>query len=369
VRHQGSRSNRTNGPNNIDMMKWPKEVMPPARPVPFKPLSWHFKFPRYARFEDKRVVNVTKLRDQACQGLYAIVGNTLFQQAGVPAGEQKHFVRMFVNGAYYHYMQRFERIDEDMLTRFYGADHVVGDLWKSVGARWDEGPYGWGDERLLEDWCGYSAAERYDWTYKRITLKDWKTGSADVKTLIENLHAARAGGPAALRTFFEKTFDMNAMLNYMAVLNWMSPWDDAFQNHFLYRQADGRWLMIPTDMDNLFGSNPPSAADGSFFDGVENARANRNNLMNFIKDSFLRTFRQEFIQRLKDLSQDVLHPNNVAALVDEALTRYDVEEAKLAPAGIITVPMCGGGDPVVTATRMKNFARVRWERIQDGLFD
>jgi hypothetical protein len=238
-----------------------------------------------------------------------------------------------------------------------------------VGARWDEGPYGWGDERILEDWCGYPAAERYDWTYKRITLKDWKAGSADVKTLIENLHAARAGGPAALRTFFEKTFDVNSMLNYMAVLNWMSPWDDAFQNHFLYRRADGRWLMIATDMDNLFGSNPPSAADGSFFDGVENVRANRNNLMNYLKDAFLRTFRQEFIQRLKDLSQDVLHPNNVAALVDEALSRYNLEEAKQAPAGIITVPMCGGGDPTVTATRMKNFARIRWERVQDGLFD
>ena len=45
VRYQGSRFNRING-LNIDLARWPKEVAIPARPSPFRALSWHFNFPR-----------------------------------------------------------------------------------------------------------------------------------------------------------------------------------------------------------------------------------------------------------------------------------------------------------------------------------
>ena len=77
------------------------------------------------------------------------MANPLFEQAGVPAARAAGYVRLYVNGAYYHYMQRMEHVDEDLLRRFYGNDHEVGDLFKSTGTRWDEGPFGWGDERPL----------------------------------------------------------------------------------------------------------------------------------------------------------------------------------------------------------------------------
>ena len=64
-------------------------------------------------------------------------------------------------------------------------------------------------------------------------------GSGDVRALIEELHAARAEGLPALRAFFERHFDLARLTDYMVVRNWLSAWDDVWQNHYLYRRADG----------------------------------------------------------------------------------------------------------------------------------
>jgi hypothetical protein len=155
----------------------------------------------------------------------------------------------------------------------------------------------------------------------------------------------------------------------MVVRNWLSAWDDVWQNHYLYRRADGKFMVLPTDMDNHFGFAGPSAFDGSFFSGVVNGRSNYRDLPNYLKDSFLRAYRAEFLARVEELSRSVLHPDNVTALIDEALAEYALEEAKEAPAGITLSGGCGLGDPVIVANRMKNFVRLRHERVLDRLFD
>ena len=369
ARYQGSRSNRTGGPPIMpDPTRWPMDGTRPDRPSP-RALSWHFNFPRWARFEGLRGFNLVKMPDQSCQGFFVRVGNALFESVGIPATHTR-YVRLHINGSYYHYTQRMERLDEDVLRRFFGKGHQIGDLFKSEGARWDEGPYGWGDERPLRDHCGFTADQRYAWTYKRATNEDWKSGSPEVRKLIEDLHAARAAGMPAMRQFLGDHFDLEALRNYMAVRNWLSPWDDVFQNHFLYRKADGKWMVFPTDLDNHFGFSTPSASDGSFFSGVENSRSSyRDYLFNFIKDTYLRAYRDEFIARIKELSNSVLHPNNVLPLIDDAAAEYDVTEARAAPAGVPLSPQCGGGDPNLVVNRMKQFVRERHERVLDGLFD
>jgi hypothetical protein len=279
-------------------------------------------------------------------------------------------VRLYINGSYYHFTQRMERVGEDVLRRHFGKNHPIGDLFKVEGARWDEGPYGWGDERLLEPYCGFTAQERYDWTYKRGTHEDWKSGSAEVKKLLEDLHAARAAGLPAIRKYFEDHFDVAAVHNYMAIRNWLGAWDDVFQNHFLYRRTDGKWMILPTDLDNHFGFSPPSAIDASFFAGMQNGRSSyRDYLWNYLKDSFLRAFRAEFIARLKELSATTLHPNNVLPLIDDALADYSLDEAKAAPAGVTISAQCAAGDPVQVANRMKVFVVNRHERVLEGLLD
>jgi CotH kinase protein/Lamin Tail Domain len=366
ARYQGSRVNRWAGPRAFDPMLWPPSEKLPSHVQ--MPLSWHFNFPRYARFEGKRSFNLNKLTDAACQGFLTRVGNTLFEEAGIPAA-QASYVRLYINGRYYHYMQRLEHVDEELLVRHFGPQHDVGDLFKSVGARWDEGPYGFGDESLLGPHCGFSKDERYDYTYKRQTFEDERPGSAEVRVMLEALHAARDKDIPALRDFFMTHFDLDALTNYMVVRNWLGALDDVWQNHYLYRKADGRWMVLPTDLDNHFGFSLPSAVDASFFSGVANGRSNWRDLPNYLKDSFLRAFREEFVARVRTLSGTVLHPSNVLAVIDEAAADYVVDEAKAAPAGLSASSQCGQGDPGPVVQRMKAFVRARHERVLDGLFD
>ena len=167
-----------------------------------------------------------------------------------------------------------------------------------------------------------------------MTNSDWKSGSADVRTLVEGLEAARAGGVPAIRQFFEQTFAMDELTTYMAVINWMVAWDDQYHNHYLYkRPADGRWMMMPTDLDNVMGTAAPSTADASFFAGQCERRSNRNDYWNRLKDAYLRAFRPEFLARVQELDRTVLEPNQVAALVGSVAADFQAEEAAAAPAG------------------------------------
>ena len=126
VRYQGSGVNRTGATRGIDRRAWPMEVEMPARPSPFRALSWRMNFPRYQRFEKKAAFNLNKLTDGTCLGFSYAVGTALFEQASVPAGERPHYVRLHVNGAYYNYMQRMERVDEELIERFYGKEPAHG---------------------------------------------------------------------------------------------------------------------------------------------------------------------------------------------------------------------------------------------------
>lgn len=371
TRYQGSSVNRTGGPRNIDLRAWPMTVPPPARPAPFRPLSWRVAFPRHNRLDRKSAFNLNKLNDGSCLGFSYGVAVTLFEQAGLPAGEPPTYVRLYVNGAYYHYAQRMERVDEELLRRFYGNDHPMGDLFKSTGIRWEQGPFDWGDERPLGAACGYSAEQRYATTYERQSLEDRKQGSPEVQKLIEDLHAARAAGLPAMRKFIEDNFDVPLLSTYMALRNWMAPWDDYFHNHYLYRRTDGRWQLIPNDFDGEMLNTGFSVVESSFFHGRENDRSNRNNWFNYIKDTYLQAFRPEFVARLEQLSQTVLHPGNVEAIIDEVAARYDIAEAKASPIAVMSpmLPMCSLGDAPMVAARMKSFARRRHERLLDGLLD
>ncbi len=366
ARYQGSRVNRMSGAN-IDLRKWPATVPIPPQPSPFRALSWHINFPRYQRFNDgkdfvdRRTFNLNKLT-QSCQGFQTRVNNRLFEQAGVGAARAK-WVRFHVNGALYHHMLQMEHLDEEFLRRFYGKNHQVGDLFKSVGYRWEEGPYGSGAEVLIPPYCGYTAEERYNWTYKRMTLKDWKGNSGEAMKLVIDLNAARAAGLPAMRKFFADNFDMELLLNYFGVLQWLAPWDDFFQNHFLYKRSDGKWVIFPTDQDNSMGGGAPSASDASFFIGVQNARSNRSDYWNTLKDSFLRAYRNEFIDRVRELAKTVLSPDNVWAATDELTADYAYEDAVQSPAGVAC------GVPATSITRMKNFAVARHQRVLAGFWD
>jgi hypothetical protein len=333
VRYHGSRYNRRNGPT---VGTWP---YPRPNYGPLLGLSWRIGLPRYAQIDGDDVLILNKLT-QSCPGYTSVVGFRLYELADIPAPRTR-YARLHVNGGYYRYMIQYEHPGESMMRSYHAAEALehpdlpregVGNLFKSGGCNCDEGPFGWGDERPLGSYCGHTAQVRYEHTYERRT-HDW-SGPEELMLMIEDLNAARQSLPstAALRAFFEERFDLELLLNYMAVMNWSVPFDDMFQNHFLYqRLGDGKWIVTPWDLDLNFGGW--KGAGASIYMGEQNDPDNRSGWWNYLKDGFLKAYRPEFEARLLELTNTILHPDSVAALVDEAVAEANPTEAGQALSG------------------------------------
>jgi hypothetical protein len=343
VRYQGSRWNRFNGPV---IESWPYDG--PDQPEPLYALSYRIEFPRYHRFEGREVLNLNKMT-QGCPGLAAAVGFELFRRMSLPASHTQ-FARLHINGGYHRYMLEIERPGEEMMAAYHAQMAVdpqnvepVGHLFKSIGLNGDSGPFGWGDARTLVDSCGHDAATRYRYTYDRKT-HTW-ADHAQLIAMIEELDSYRDPftgeiDVVATQLYLEENFDVDAMLDHIVIMNWSVPFDDYFQNHFLYqRRSDNRWMMVPWDLDQNFGpwaDGTGAGAQASIFGGRNGQDvfggidANRGGWWNRIKDSFLRTYEDEFIERMKMHAELTLHPDEIAALVDEVVANYDVVEASSA---------------------------------------
>ncbi len=95
---------------------------------------------------------------------------------------------------------QIERPGKDLVGRWYDE---VGDLFKSQGYTGDEGPWSWGDARLIRGTRNrFSESERYEYTFNRKTL-GWKNQPEDgkpdmVEPMIEALHAARGSRATSL---------------------------------------------------------------------------------------------------------------------------------------------------------------------------
>jgi hypothetical protein len=326
VRYQGGRFARVLG-SDLDVAKTTIDPLP-DRPSPPRALAWNVSLPRYAAFEGRHTIDLNKLVE-SCPGMFAALGERLYAAIGIPAARVK-FARLHINGGYYHYMMDIEHLDEDFIKRYEPGKLPRGDLFKSVGCHCSaDGPYGEGDERPLPAYCGYTPAQRYSYVYERKTA-DYRD-TAELEKVINGLAAARASLPdtTALRAFLEQTFDVPAVLSYIAVRNWSGAWDDLVQNHYLYRRpADGKWILAPTDLDLEFGGEPNAAAGGFFFGEDEN----------LLKDAVFKTYRPELVQRIKELDGTVLAPANVKAMLDDAVKLYSEADALAAPAGSRCVP-------------------------------
>jgi hypothetical protein len=354
VRYQGSRWNR---PSGATIATWTAPG-PTAGPSPLKALSWNISFPKYNQLDKRGRLTLSKL-GQSCPGLNSTLAASLYAAVGVPVS-QVAFARLYINGAYYHYMMNVEHPDEDMMKRYVPGGARMGDLFKSSGCSCDEGPWGWGDERPLDPFCGHAPDERYKRTYDRQT-NDWRDNT-DLKKLIQDLTAARASGAVAMRAFFDANFDVDLLTNYYAIRNWSAPWDDFFHNHMLYRRDDGKWLLLPWDVDKEFGQSTSSQAAKSFFVGQQGNTSNRSGYWNRLKDAFLHpgVYRTEFEQKLVSLAKTLLSPANVKAMVDQATTQFSQSDAKAAPAGIAC-------DPAFVTTTVKNFADARHANLMGGI--
>ncbi len=371
ARYQGSPYNRANGPT---VVAFPVSERPTA-PNPLTAPSWHFSFAKYAPMDDKRRDLVLSKRANECGFLTTGVGGKIFEQLGIPSSHVD-LGRLYINGTYIHYFTDVEHVDGDMLQRFFGKTHKVGDLFKVVGYNGNQGPFAFADGREIMAGCGYTAEQRYTYNYDR-TEPSWKTESTEAMQLIRDLNVARRAGIQPIRKFFTDNFDMKLTMNYIAAVNWMGPWDDFFQNFFLYkRAADGKWMFLPWDFDNFFGGF--LLANDSFWVGEEDNRSNRTETdpfpapgsvaaasvkwNNFLKDAFIKAYRDELKARWKEMATNEFAPENVAKAIDEVLALYSQDEAKVSG----TMAVC---DAAPFVARMKKFTVDRNANVVAGKFD
>jgi hypothetical protein len=311
VRHQGSRWNRRNGATiPFDCQSHNSDGTAQVR-------SWRIDFPSYRRHKGQDVLIIQKQR-----GWPQKLSFELFKQAGVPAPDTT-WADLRINGCSYN-PDAFviERPGEDMVEKWFDS---VGDLFKSQGYTGNEGPWSWGDERLIRGSLnGFTQSQRYKYTYDRKT-HTWRVDKDSLEAdlpeqMIEGLHAARSQGRQALRQFLLENFDINLTLRYICLINYVGTFDDMFQNHFIYRQADtGLWCMFPWDMDVTLGgafgeatAHPFRGVDESWYGQI----GNRSGWWNRLKDSFFIAFPEEFQQMFYFLNNTSLHPDNLGPLIE-----------------------------------------------------
>jgi hypothetical protein len=322
VRYAGSGFNRLRGLNH-PTFAGPK----PRDPAPFRVLTWKVKFPRYRSFEGRRGFKLNKL-NQSCPGISEAAAGRIMSAAGVP-GSAARYARIYINGAYYHYMMEVEETQEEVLERHQpkGAG-PVGDLFKADGHF--EGPFARTDFSQLLDstTCRYTAAERYTWNYSRETW-DWKGPSREMQTLIDGFTAARMAGAGPLKTFLDAQFDVPQVLTYIAVRNWLGAWDDGYHNYFVYRPAGGKWQMLGTDHDGemgLLAGYTMVPATASFYIGEAGDPNNLRSGVHLLKDAILKTYRTQFNQRLLELDRTVLSPAAAGKIVDDATALFSIAD-------------------------------------------
>lgn len=289
--------------------------------------SFKIQFPRYARLDGMEGMFFKDKGDDHR------VGAQLYRAAGLPAFSGRYTDFYLNNGAV---LQRLEvpEMDENHFVKFAAGQaalfpgtevEATGEFYKSTGVvpfetaagmggsgvytLSGEGPYYIGNGAPIPPKAGWTPRQRYAHTYGG-QMHQW-LGGRDTEAMIAGLWAARGDRPTApkpnlpaLRAWLEQHFDVEATLRYIAIRNWCAPFDNATHNHFLWRRANGRWAMLPWDLDAEMSSSGQSI----YWD--EHAVPQPDTLRgpHWIKDSFLKAWREEYRRTLWLLNNTLLLP-------------------------------------------------------------
>lgn len=212
----------------------------------------------------------------------------------------------------------------------------AGEYYKSVGFICNdnltgEGPYGNGNAWPLPASGFWTELQRIDYTY---TLQNhtWK-GAVPMRNLINGMWAARGDRNVATpltnsspynanipntKAWFLANWDVDTELTSLGLNNWMCPWDDTTQNHFLWRRANGKWVRLLWDFDGEYGTGDNTGSGSSIYLGEQGLPSsypgNNSRGPNYFKDSFIKAYRTEYRQRLWFLNNTLLEPENLQTL-------------------------------------------------------
>jgi hypothetical protein len=240
-------------------------------------------------------------------------------EAVVPRLEQGEYAQEML--AEYHRL-RFEAQTDPVRE-------PVGELYKNVGNRDKtgedkEGPYLAGDMAAIVANPSWPKYRRYDWMFS-LQNHTWK-GPRPMADMHAGMWAARGdswlnpglsdANCANAKAWFNANYDMDTTLTAMALVEWMSIWDDAKQNQYFWRRANGKWSRLGWDYDEVM-STSTAVTVGNHTQtiwGGENGATKVFDGINWWKDTFYKCFRAEYKQRLWQLNNSFCDPENLLAL-------------------------------------------------------
>jgi hypothetical protein len=270
--------------------------------------SFKVEFASYANLEGHSTILILD------KGIENVFGHRLFEEFGFPTSHVRP-VDLYLNADARVNRLEFEETDEKLMARWADRQKRLhpdqptpgpGHAWKASGVSIDDGPFGSANGVLLQTNEGWMPVQRYEWVYSSKTL-DWE-GYVPFKTMMDEMWTARgqtSPGSAplnvqTLRAYMTSKWDVSAMIDYLAIREWMGVWDDSYHNYFVWKRSDGVWQMLPWDFDGELGETTRS-----IFNGEEG---------NFFKDNLFKTYREEYKQRLWWLNNTALHPDYLASI-------------------------------------------------------
>eukprot|EP01127_Copromyxa_protea_P009703 TRINITY_DN2303_c0_g1_i1.p1 TRINITY_DN2303_c0_g1~~TRINITY_DN2303_c0_g1_i1.p1 ORF type:complete len:1295 (-),score=239.23 TRINITY_DN2303_c0_g1_i1:64-3948(-) len=332
LRHQGSQYQRTSG---RDLSSWPgRSTVGPTTAAGantmLRGLSFKVKLPRHSKVYGHSNLNLFKM-SQACTMFETPMTNEISTILGVPGASHDFphwFTRVNVNGFYYRYMLMLGTDLAESVNNYSVEnclDHPVtlpSSLFKSTGTSTSLGPFAQGDFRVLDEFCGYPPAARYNATYARVSEKEWGTPDA-VKNFIE-ANAAIETQPEGPAGWLKKVLDMNFMLNYHAVIHFAGTWDQTFHNYYFYqREEDKKWFFLIWDADGLMEN---SATDSDIYSASSSQR-------HYLRQNINKYLKSEYDSRMRLIAATVYSPERQAQLWAEIDRQWNPVDAAEVPGG------------------------------------
>lgn len=320
--------------------------------------NWKVKFKQEQKYRGRREWNFNyepHLRQKLAYDLMSL--------AGVKLPRARH-VSCVVNGkAQGLYLEYEDPDDRDWLRETFSDG--TGDLYKAAFDQPDAA-----DERAFAELTYLGEADSdYFLHYNKKTNTDGALANdyGSIREFLEGLNLTQA---PEIPAWFDETVEVERLLSYLAVSNFISNWDGYPQrpkNFWMYENpTSGKWSFIPWDLDGTFQTglsdlNQMGTTASAFyqFDRYEAyARRDREGTERPLVRRMMEhaRFRQAYIARYREalatfLSRDALLQRLAAlfALLERYATSEDLGQVKQ------------------TRADMETFIRERWTRIDKEL--
>jgi hypothetical protein len=237
---------------------------------PLERWAYRIDFNPDQRFGCHEEINLDNT-DSDYQGpLQERVSYWFYRQMGLQYSRQE-YIHPIINGHANGVYENVQKIDGDYITQWFPGD-TDGMLHK-IDDYWEENRYL--DEGLIYDEKHSLLPETYRWGFEKRSHRENDTWD-HVFELALNMNTP-ATGPGYEQNF-ESVIDPEHFARVLAVRRALGDWDSygydrGKNNYFYYALPEGKWYLLPWDIDRTLGSGRSANADlfsvGSHFPEVK----------------------------------------------------------------------------------------------------